>query len=228
MIASLTGRLSLKGRPLATLDLRIARGWSVLLGASGAGKSTLLRLLAGLPIAADWQGARHAPARIGWMAQGDQLQPRMSLAQNVGLMARLRGEALPDAQAALARVGLQGRGGEAPAALSGGERARVALARVLADAADLVLLDEPFAALDPLTRAQMQALAHARLDGRAVVMVTHDPLEALRLGDRIYLMQNQRLDEIPPLPKDALPPISDPSLALQTADLFRRMQICAG
>jgi len=224
--ARLSGTVMLGERCLISgLDLALDPGWTCLLGASGSGKSTLLRLLAGLPVAARLAGSRHAPDRIGWMAQADLLQPRFSALANVRLMARLRGARLSrgQAEALLASVGLSGRGGAAPETLSGGERQRVALARVLADAAPLVLLDEPFSALDAPTRLAMQALAHDTLAGRTVVMVTHDPVEALRLGDRVLLLSGARLAELPSLPgKKPLAP-DDPGLLQAAAALVARM-----
>ncbi|ETD81172.1 ATP-binding cassette domain-containing protein [Rhodobacter capsulatus] len=227
MTVAIAGQVWLGGRPLvAALDLRLAPGWTCLLGASGAGKSTLLRLLAGLPVAARLKGTRQAPDRIGWMAQADLLQPRLSVLGNLRLMARLRGEPLPRprAEALLEAVGLAGRGSDRPEALSGGERQRLALARVLADEAALVALDEPFSALDAPTRAAMQDLAAECLAGKTVVMVTHDPTEALRLGDRVLLLQEAMLHEIPPLPGPRPVPLSDPGLAQAAAALLARMR----
>ncbi|WP_010139479.1 ATP-binding cassette domain-containing protein [Oceanicola sp. S124] len=224
--ARLQGRVLLEGQELVRdLDLALPPGWTCLLGPSGAGKSTLLRLLAGLPSGARLEGRRIVPSRIGWLAQQDLLQDRLSLAANVQLAARLRG-ARPDparAEAMLTAVGLAGRGRERPEVLSGGQRQRVALARVLFDAAPLVLLDEPFSALDPATRAGMQALAHAQLQGRRVMMVTHDPAEALRLGDRVLLLRDRRLQDLPPLPPPHPRAPDDPELALSAARLLAHL-----
>lgn len=205
--------------------LPVAPGWTCLLGASGAGKSTLLRLLAGLDCTAQLEGWRDVPERIGWMAQRDLLQDRMSLAANVQLMARLRGASADPAraEALLASVGLAGRGDARPAQLSGGERQRVALARVLFDEAPLVLLDEPFSALDPARRAAMQSLAHTVLKDRHVLMVTHDPAEALRLGERIFLLQDQALVPLEPLSPPHPRPVGDSELALAGAALLARL-----
>ena len=227
MTVAIAGQVWLGERPLvAPLDLQLSPGWTCLLGASGAGKSTLLRLLAGLPVAARLEGTRQAPERIGWMAQSDLLQPRLSVLGNLQLMARLRGEPLPRAraEALLAAVGLAGRGADRPGALSGGERQRLALARVLADDAAFVALDEPFSALDAPTRAAMQDLAAECLAGKTVVMVTHDPTEALRLGDRVLLLQDAQLHEIPPLPGPRPVPLADPGLAQAAAGLLARMR----
>ncbi|WP_444453933.1 ATP-binding cassette domain-containing protein [Rhodobacter capsulatus] len=227
MTAALSGQVWLGERPLLrALDLQLKPGWTCLLGASGAGKSTLLRLLAGLPVAARLEGRRQAPDRIGWMAQGDLLQPRLSVLANLRLMARLRGETLPRprAEELLAAVGLSGRGADRPETLSGGERQRLALARVLADETALVALDEPFSALDAPTRAAMQDLAAACLVGKTVLMVTHDPTEALRLGDRVLLLDGAALHEIQPLPGARPVPLDDPQLAQAAAGLLARMR----
>ncbi|MBZ4022832.1 ABC transporter ATP-binding protein [Rhodobacter sp. TJ_12] len=226
-VARLQGRVILADRVLVSgLDLRLAPGWTCLLGASGAGKSTLLRLLAGLPTAARLEGARVAPDRIGWMAQSDLLQPRLSVLGNLRLMARLRGETLsaPRAEALLAEVGLAGRGAASPADLSGGERQRLALARTLSEEAPLVALDEPFSALDVPTRAMMHELAHARLAGRAVVMVTHDPQEALRLGAQILALRGGEVVHLPALPGPHPVDLADPALARAAAALVAQMR----
>lgn len=196
----LSGRVTLEGRVLFAGTLRCEPGWTCLLGPSGSGKSTLLRLLAGLPAPALFEGEVTRPGRIGWMAQSDLLQPRLTLAQNVDLIGRLAGEpARPGvASELLASVGLAGMGQRRPGSLSGGQRQRVALARVLMQEAPLVLLDEPFSALDPALRREMQDLAHRTLQGRAVLMVTHDPAEALRLADRIFVLEHGGLRAVAP------------------------------
>lgn len=189
-----------------SIQLALAPGWTCLLGASGAGKSTVLRLLAGLPSGASFDGQINRPDRIGWMAQRDLLQPRLTVAQNVMLLGHLAGRR-PDparADALLTAVGLAGFAARRPDTLSGGQRQRVALARTLMEDAPLILLDEPFSALDPATRATMQDLAFTCLQGRRVLMVTHDPAEALRLGNRVQLLHNHRLTDV------ALPNLTTP------------------
>lgn len=170
--------------------------WTCLLGASGVGKSTVLRLLADLPTGVAFDGriaasdGRPLAGRVAYMAQSDLLLPWRDLLGNVALGASLRGEA-PDfdrARALIARVGLADRLSSRPSALSGGERQRAALARTLMEDRPVVLLDEPFSALDARTRAEMQELAAELLAGRTVLLVTHDPAEAARLGQSILLM----------------------------------------
>lgn len=170
--------------------------WTCLLGASGVGKSTVLRLLADLPTGVAFDGriaasdGRPLTGRVAYMAQSDLLLPWRDLLGNVALGASLRGEPpdLDRARALIARVGLADRLSSRPSALSGGERQRAALARTLMEDRPVVLLDEPFSALDARTRAEMQELAAELLAGRTVLLVTHDPAEAARLGQSILLM----------------------------------------
>ncbi|WP_433243420.1 ABC transporter ATP-binding protein [Streptosporangium sp. CA-135522] len=170
------------------IDLEIGRGeFFVLLGPSGTGKTTLLRILAGLELPD--AGTVLAPRRRTTVYQEPRLvQARRVLANvTLGLPRSAREAGL----AALAEVGLEGYGGAWPATLSGGEAQRVALARALVRDPELLLLDEPFAALDALTRLQMQELV-AELCGRhrpAVVLVTHDVDEAVRLADRVVVLR---------------------------------------
>lgn len=170
--------------------------WSCLLGRSGAGKSTILRLILGLETAGQFEGtiaagdAQPITGRASYMAQSDLLLPWLSLRENVVLGARLRGEKpdLEKADAMIARVGLTGDHAKKPGALSGGMRQRAALARTLMEDRPIVLLDEPFSALDAGTRADMQDLAARVLAGKTVLLVTHDPAEACRLGHHINVL----------------------------------------
>ncbi len=174
----------------APLELALPQGQiTCLLGASGVGKSTLLRLLAGLPTGVDFAGeVVTRPAAV--MGQDPGLYPWLTVAQNVGLGARLRGERRDPARVAamIDAVELTGLDQRLPANLSGGQRQRVALARTLAEDRDLVLLDEPFSALDAKLRLQIGDMAARLLAGRTVLMVTHDPAEAARLGQHIVVM----------------------------------------
>jgi sulfonate transport system ATP-binding protein len=178
---------------LRDLDLDIAPGEFVaLLGKTGCGKTTLLRVLAGLDPAT--AGTVEAPGRPAVVFQEPRLLPWKRVLDNVAL--GQRGDALrAAARTALAEVGLAGHAEAWPLTLSGGEAQRVALARALVRDPALLLLDEPFAALDALTRIKMHALVSAlwRRHRPAVLLVTHDVDEALLLADRVIVMADGRI-----------------------------------
>jgi NitT/TauT family transport system ATP-binding protein len=186
-------------RPIGPLDLTVAAGEIVaVVGASGAGKSTLLRLLAGLETASAGTVSRQAGAgRTGFVFQAPTLMPWADARANVALPLRLTGVAVQAAdrraEAALAAVGLGDRLAARPAQLSGGMAMRVSLARALVTEPDLLLLDEPFAALDSVTRRRLiedlHALWAARSPRPAVVFVTHDAEEAVYLAGRVVVLQ---------------------------------------
>ncbi len=165
-----------------------------LLGPSGVGKTTLLRIIAGLetPESGSITASDGQPlsGRIAYMAQQDLLLPWARVIDNVMIGARLRGEPpSPDrAQTLLAQVGLADRAAALPAALSGGMRQRVAIARTLYEQRPIVLMDEPFSALDAITRNRIQDLAAELLAGRTTLLITHDPLEACRIGDSLMVL----------------------------------------
>jgi sulfonate transport system ATP-binding protein len=171
------------------LDLRISPGeFVVLLGHSGCGKSTLLRILAGLDT--HIEGRVTVPRRRAVAFQAPRLLPWKRVWRNVvlGLPGR------PDRALAtryLNEVGIAERAGAWPKTLSGGEAQRVSLARALVREPDLLLLDEPFGALDALTRVKAQQLVADlwQRHGCAVLLVTHDVEEALRLADRVLVMR---------------------------------------
>jgi len=184
-------RKSFGDRPILDgIDLDIRRGeFIVLLGASGSGKTTLLRILAGLE-EADGGTVRVAPARTT-VYQEPRLVPSMRVLGNVTIGQRAGARTRKAAVDALTEVHLEGHAHAWPSTLSGGEAQRVALARALVREPELLLLDEPFAALDALTRLQMQDLVSelvARHDP-AVLLVTHDVDEAIRLGDRVLVLR---------------------------------------
>ncbi len=172
------------------LDLRIGRGEFVaLLGESGCGKTTLLRALAGLD--AIQGGHIDAPGRPAVVFQEHRLLPWDTLWQNVSL--GLPGSNPRErAAAALVEVGLGDRLDDWPRNLSGGQAQRVALARALVQEPRLLLLDEPFAALDALTRIRMHVLVKELVARHqpGVLLVTHDVDEAIALADRILVMRN--------------------------------------
>jgi len=181
------------------LDLRIRRGEFVaLLGESGCGKTTLLRALAGLdPVDA---GRIDGPRQPAVVFQEHRLLPWDSLWRNVALGLDDR-TGRPLAQAALTEVGLGDRLDDWPRNLSGGQAQRVALARALVREPRLLLLDEPFAALDALTRIRMHGLVKQLVARHrpGVLLVTHDVDEAVALADRVLVMRDGAIAGVYPV-----------------------------
>lgn len=169
--------------------------FSSLLGGSGVGKSTLLRIIAGLEKGYQGEVSFLDDANIAYMAQHDALYPWLSIIDNVQLYAHLSGRKSPKthtkALQLLTQVKMSDHTHKKVHELSGGQRQRVALARTLMMDADLVLMDEPFSALDAVTRHELQALAYELLQDKTVLLITHDPQEALRLSDDIYVLKHQ-------------------------------------
>ena len=179
----------------ACLDIP-AGAWTCLLGRSGVGKTTILKLIAGLDehitFTGDMSSSDGKPlaGRIALMSQTDNLLPWLSVRGNIMLGSRMRQEhsQSEQADALIERVGLTEFSDRKPYTLSGGMRQRVALARTLMEDRPIMLLDEPFSALDAGLRAEMQELAAELFTGKTVLLITHDPAEAARMGDRLYLM----------------------------------------
>jgi NitT/TauT family transport system ATP-binding protein len=178
------------------VDLDVWRGELVcVVGASGCGKSTLLNLVAGLD--APSRGSVTVDGRSALMFQESALFPWLTAAENVALPMRLAGvgrdERRARADELLSAVHLAGQGDRRPHELSGGMRQRVALARALAQDVEVLLMDEPFGALDAMTRD----LLHDELErlwkerGLTILFVTHNVREASRLGDRIVLLTSR-------------------------------------
>ena len=175
------------------LDFTQRDGITVVLGASGCGKTTLLRLIAGMDTPDAGTVRTRGTGSIGMVFQEPRLMPWLTTVQNIrfGL-----GRGACDTQRLIELTGLTGFEKALPHQLSGGMQQRVALARALANRSALVLMDEPFAALDHLTRERMQdeLLALQRAEGMNVLFVTHSIDEALYLGDRIVVLNHGRID----------------------------------
>jgi sulfonate transport system ATP-binding protein len=189
-VRNLHRSFSENGGVLNGLDLEIAAGEFVaLIGRSGTGKSTLLRALAGLDRDVDGYGQVTVPSAVSVVFQDSRLLPWKRILDNVVLGLRT-----PDAdergRQALAEVGLAGRERAWPHELSGGEQQRASLARSLVREPQLLLADEPFGALDALTRIRMHALLRKLCEAHrpAVLLVTHDVDEAIVLADRVILL----------------------------------------
>lgn len=211
---------------------RLRADWAIgpgsrvaVIGPSGAGKSTLLAAIAGFiaPVSGRilWRGQDLAPLAPGErplsiLFQDQNLFPHLTVADNVGLgldpRLRLTAADRQRVAAVIARVGLAGKEGRRPAALSGGEQGRAALARVLVRARPLLLLDEAFAALGPALKAEMLALVADIVGetGATLMLVTHDPQDAIALAPETILVAEGRAH--PPRPTAAL--LADPPPAL--------------
>jgi putative hydroxymethylpyrimidine transport system ATP-binding protein len=179
--------------------------WTCILGRSGCGKSSLLRYLTGLLTekvycTGELEISNQQPLQhqVAYMAQQDLLMPWLSVLDNVLLSEKFaptkanqqhKIQQKQKAKDLLVQVGLADKAQERPQNLSGGMRQRVALARTLMQDKPVVLMDEPFSALDAVTRYRLQNLAHQLLKDKTVVLITHDPQEAIRLADQLYIMQ---------------------------------------
>lgn len=219
-----------------SLDFTVKGGeWTCLIGPSGVGKSTLLRLISGslreyFSGSVRFDDEIDPAGMIAWMAQKDLLLPWLTVVENVCLGARLRGclsEAIRQRAVSLIEdVGLGDYVNALPCQLSGGMRQRAALLRTLMEERSVILMDEPFSALDALTRLKLQDLAARLVKGSTVLMVTHDPLEALRLGHRVHVMTGK-----PAVIGDALEPPGapprkpgDPEIISLQAELIDRLE----
>ncbi|MDG2186923.1 MAG: ABC transporter ATP-binding protein [Hyphomicrobiales bacterium] len=187
--------------------------WTCLLGPSGSGKSTLLRLIAGLDTHVVFNGDIKASDnnmfnnRVAYMAQSDLLLPWLNVIDNIKVGSKLRGDKIDNniLDVIIENVGLVDHRQKYPSELSGGQRQRVALARTLMENKPIILLDEPFSALDAKTRLEMQDLVVMHLQDKTILLVTHDPSEATRLCHNIYLLNDNEIYSTkslpPPFPK---------------------------
>lgn len=184
---------------LRDFRLRVRQGEIVsLIGSSGCGKSTLLALISGLDqhyrgsVLLDGVEQHSTSSQIGFIFQEPHLFPWLTVAQNIGFAATASATSFGDVTSYLADVGLSGYGDALPKQLSGGQAQRVSMARGLFTRPRILLLDEPFSAVDAFTRLKLQQLLLrvARQHGLTIVLVTHDIDEALNLSDRIALMDS--------------------------------------
>ena len=193
-----------------SLDIH-AREFITIIGPSGSGKSTMFRLITGLeqPVAGAIElGGSEAPHRhgkVGYMPQKDLLLPWRTILDNAALPLELKGVSRQEAQRQvlpmLEEFGLKGTESKYPGNLSGGMRQRVSFLRSVLSGSDVLLLDEPFSALDAITRLSMQEwlLEQWELRGKTILFITHDVDEALFLSDRIFIFQQapiSRLEEV--------------------------------
>lgn len=221
-----------------TFDLRAGK-WTGLIGPSGTGKSSLLRMIAGLnPINAKFSGKITATnhialsQQIAYMAQTDLLLPWLTVLGNSMLGHKLRvqsrdayHQALNKAKKILSDVGLAAAIDLYPHQLSGGMRQRVALVRTLMQEKPIVLMDEPFSALDTITRYKLHELAAKLLQNKTILFITHDPMESLRLSHVVYLLQGEpaKIAQVANLEKSIPRPFSDPALMKLQASLLQKL-----
>lgn len=204
------------------LDLTLLPNeWVSLLGCSGVGKSTLLRLIAGLDIQGKVQGniISNPNIKVAWIPQKNTLYPWLSIVDNVQLENVLFGN--KSAKTTI-RAGMSEHLQKNCAQLSVGQKQRVALDRVLMQNADLVLLDEPFSALDAISRYQLQNLVYELLKDKSVLLVTHDPQEALRLSQRIFVLRSPQPNQ--PALSDVIKPEGKAPRELNQENLWMLQQ----
>lgn len=212
--------------------------WSSILGPSGTGKTSLLRLIADLPTGGRLSRQSSistadgplALDNIAYLSQQSSLLPWLNTFDNVLLGYRLRGKISTDqkqqALHLLEQVGLKNALHKRPAALSGGMQQRAALVRTLLENKPIILLDEPFSALDVITRMKLQTLAASLLRDKTVILVTHDPLEALRLSHHIFVLAGhpakivKQIELSDPAPRD----VHHANILKQQADLLTELQ----
>jgi putative hydroxymethylpyrimidine transport system ATP-binding protein len=222
------------------LNLMISAGKiTCLLGPSGVGKTTLLKILAGLinnDNSTVFQGKfdGYDQHEIAYMAQTDLLFPWLNALDNTLIGARLRGTSAAQLKTQaldlFKRLGLKNCETKFPRELSGGMRQRVALIRTLLENKPIVLMDEPFASLDAITRFELQDLTVKMLQDKTVFLITHDPIEALRMGDEIFIMSGKPAAITTRLHLDGVKPrnLADPQVVKHQETLFEALLAAKG
>ncbi|CAG35229.1 ABC transporter ATP-binding protein [Desulfotalea psychrophila] len=228
--------LNMGDRPLFDkLSMTIEGGLcTCILGPSGCGKSTLLHMISGatsLPYEGSIQieSKKAKNDKIAWMSQNDLLLPWLSLLENIILGAKLRNEESASLRARagelMEEAGLAGYENALPATLSGGMRQRGALLRTLMEERPILLMDEPFSALDALARMKLQNLATKLTRRATVLLVTHDPMEALRMGDRILVLSKRPCRVQSLFSLTGIPPrnVDDPEIQAHLSTLLSQL-----
>ena len=203
--------------------------WTSIIGKSGSGKSTLLKVMAGMDLPEVFINTIKSSNKnfsFSWMAQNDLLLPWASVIDNITLGQKLRREKLDLERALnlLKQVGLINKVNALPSTLSGGMRQRVALARTIMENKNIILMDEPFSALDSITRSEMQKLTWELLKDKTVVMVTHDPLEALLLSNDLYYITKNNLSPLKLPNSKPFRKINDESLLYSHKFIFNKLE----
>lgn len=196
---------------------------SCLLGESGVGKSSLLQAIV---------KQEQSKKTVTYLAQDDALLPWLNILDNALIGFRLRGktkhfaERKSHAIQLFHQVGLGACINKYPQHLSGGQRQRAALVRTLMEERPIILMDEPFAKLDAITRMDLQALAVNLLRNKTVLMVTHDPFEALRMADHIYVMSGSPacIDKVVELKTQSPRDISSSEIIFYQAELLKKIR----
>lgn len=222
------------------LNLDLHEGeWVALLGPSGIGKTSLLRMIAGIKTRASLEACEisyttGSAENVAYMAQQDLLLPWLNVLQNTLLKTKLKSYSRTmyrvekeKAKSLLAKVNLVDTIDLFPHQLSGGMRQRVALVRTLMEDKPIILMDEPFAALDAITRYKLQDLAANLLKNKTVLFITHDPTESLRLAHTIYIMQGKPANlRLAATMKTATPrKLTDANVTAMQAKLFHELMM---
>ena len=207
--------------------------WTCIMGISGVGKTTLLRLIAGLLQNRKNNeivglGGDNFSGKIAYMTQQDLLLPWLNVIENVLLGERLRRESLSisKAESVLTKIGLEDYIRSNVSALSGGMRQRVSLARTIIENKPIILMDEPFSSLDTINRVKMQDISFSALSNRTVLLVTHDPLEAFRVGHNVITLSGKptQIRKIKIPENKPIREITDPQVLRHHAQLLDQLK----